>query len=119
MNLGKLGTFGEDRAAVYLKLRGWKIVERNFSCRFGEIDIIAQKGGFIAFVEVKLRSEGSFYSGREAVTVTKQRKIIAAAECWLSQHETDLQPRFDILELTRDRSGRIKTDHIEDAFQIN
>jgi len=118
MNLGKLGTLGEDRAAAYLKLRGWKIVDRNYSCRFGELDIIAQRGNILAFVEVKLRSEDSLYSGREAVTAAKQKRIISTAELWLSQNETELQPRFDVIELARDRSGRVRIVHIEDAFQV-
>ena len=52
-----LGNWGEDKAALYLRLHGYRIVERNFRCRQGEIDVIARKGGVIAFVEVKLRKK--------------------------------------------------------------
>lgn len=118
MNLGKLGQLGEDRAVRYLKLRGWRIIERNYSCRFGEIDIIASRGEYLAFIEVKLRRDGSIYSGREAVTAAKQRKIIAAAETWLSKHECELQPRFDVIELSHNEKGRVTAEYIEDAFQV-
>ena len=69
------GNLGEDFAAKYLQDEGYTILERNFNTRMGEIDIIAQKGKYIAFVEVKSRADDCLYLPREAVTHSKQRKI--------------------------------------------
>ena len=67
MDRKSLGSWGEDKAANYLRRRGYKILERNFSCRFGEIDIIASRGGYLVFVEVKLRKDAAFAQAREFV----------------------------------------------------
>ena len=99
MEARELGRFGEERAARWLRWHGYRIVETNFACRSGEIDLIAQKGSYIVFVEVKLRKNDSFAQAREFVTPAKQRRLIAAAESWLQRHPTSLQPRFDVLEI--------------------
>ena len=70
------GNIGEDFAADYLEKEGYKIIERNYATKLGEIDIIAEKDGYIAFVEVKSRAEDCMYSPREAVTFSKQKKTI-------------------------------------------
>ena len=119
MDKKTLGSWGEDKAANYLRRRGYKILERNFSCRFGEIDIIASKGGYLAFVEVKLRKDAAFAQAREFVDRAKQKRIITAAELWLSRHDLDLQPRFDVIELYAPdgmKSRRIEINCIEDAY---
>lgn len=116
-----LGAFGEDAACAYLKRRGYKLVGRNFSCRLGEIDIIAQKGSFIVFAEVKLRKNAAHGEAREFVTPRKQRRVILAAELWLSQHRTRLQPRFDVIEVYAPQGLETKKpeiNHIEDAYQL-
>ena len=115
-----LGNFGEDKAAQYLRRRGYNIVERNFSCRFGEIDIIARKGKFIVFAEVKLRKNADFAAAREFVTEAKQRRIISTASLWLSIKNCDLQPRFDVIEIYASEgtnSRKLEINHIEDAFE--
>lgn len=120
MDKRSLGSFGEDKAAQYLRRQGYSIVERNFSCRFGEIDIIARKGKFIAFVEVKLRKNSDFAQAREFVTASKQRRIISTATLWLSIKNCELQPRFDVIEIYAPEgldSKRLQINHIEDAFQ--
>lgn len=120
MDRKSLGSWGEDKAANYLRRKGYKILERNFSCRFGEIDLIASRCGYLAFVEVKLRKDAAFAQAREFVDRGKQRRIITAAELWLSCHDTDLQPRFDVIELYApegEKSRRIEINHIQDAFQ--
>lgn len=113
-----LGRWGEEQAARYLKRRGYAIVGMNYACRFGEIDIIAKKRGFIVFAEVKLRKDAAFAQAREFVTRAKQERVIAAAELWLSQNETELQPRFDVIEIyaPEGAEGRIKIEHLENAF---
>ena len=99
MDKHSLGQFGEEQAARYLRRRFYSILERNYRCRFGEIDLIARKGKYLVFVEVKLRKDDRFGAAREFVTPAKQARILAAAEQWLSLHETQLQPRFDVIEV--------------------
>jgi putative endonuclease len=115
-----LGRWGEDIAGEYLKKHGYQIIGRNYGCRFGEIDIIAEKRKFIVFVEVKLRKDDRFASAAEFVTAEKQRRIIAAAQMWLTQNENEKQPRFDVVEIYAPegiQTKEPKINHIEDAFQ--
>jgi putative endonuclease len=118
MDRQSLGQFGEEQAARYLRRRFYHIVERNYRCRFGEIDLIAKRGGFLVFVEVKLRRDDSHGEAREFVTARKQQRVRAAAESWLSRNETDLQPRFDVVEVyaPQGEDGPVKIRHIENAF---
>ena len=114
------GRWGEERAARYLKLRGWRIEETNYACRYGEIDLIASRGGVLAFVEVKTRKDDSHGAAREFVTASKQQRLRATASLYLAEHESDRQPRFDVIEIyaphgTETRFPRIV--HIEDAFE--
>ena len=115
-----VGRFGEHTAAEYLKKKRYKIVGLNYSCRFGEIDVIAENKKYIVFVEVKLRKSNSFAEAREFVTQSKQEKIIKTASLWLSLNETGLQPRFDVIEIYAPEgaeSKAVKINHIENAFQ--
>ena len=116
-----LGRWGEERAAEYLKGQRYEIVGMNYSCRFGEIDIIAGDQSYIVFVEVKLRKNTDFAQAREFVTSAKQRRIIAAAQLWLADNATDRQPRFDVVEIyTGECSrGNIRINHIKNAFEVN
>jgi putative endonuclease len=106
------GARAEMLAAVALRLRGWRIAERNFRCSQGEIDIVARKGNLIAFVEVKARS--SRVDALDAVTFEARRRIAAAASVWISrQRDADrLSWRFDIVAV---EPGRWPS-HQEDAF---
>ena len=120
MERRELGAWGEERAAKYLRSKGYTILERNFRCRAGEIDIIALRGGAIVFVEVKLRRDSEFAEAREFVTPAKQARIRTAASLWLAEHETPLQPRFDVIEIYAPYGERTlfpKINHLEDAFQ--
>ena len=115
------GNWGEDRAALYLRLHGYRIVERNFRCRQGEIDIIARQGDIIAFVEVKQRKNADFGEAREFVTFSKQRRVIAAAELWLLKTRCELQPRFDVIEVYAPQGTKTpfpEIHHLEDAFSV-
>ncbi len=118
METGTLGAFGEERAARFLRRKGYRIVERNYRCRQGEIDLIARDRECLVFVEVKLRKDDRFAEAREFVTAAKQRRILTAAQLWLAQHETDLQPRFDVIEVyaPEGERGPVKITHIENAF---
>lgn len=119
MDRRSIGDRGEDIAAVFLKKKGYTILERNFRCRLGEIDLIASDTEYLTFVEVKLRKDASHGEAREFVTPAKQRKIILAAKYYLSFHETPLQPRFDVVEIYTPEGpdGRIFIRLLEDAFQ--
>ena len=112
------GSFGEERAARYLRLRAYRILERNYRCRLGEIDLIASRGRFLVFAEVKLRKSDRFAEAREFVTRAKQERILATAQIWMQEHETTLQPRFDVIEIYAPEGpdGRVRVNHIENAF---
>lgn len=115
-----LGPWGEALAAKALRRGGYRIVERNYRSRFGEIDLIAENGVYLAFVEVKLRKTDYFAQAREFVDLRKQQRIRATAMLWLEAHETALQPRFDVIEIyAPDGTGTKKPEvrHLEDAFE--
>lgn len=116
-----LGAWGESVAGAYLREHRYKLVGVNFRCRGGELDIIAEKGRYIAFVEVKLRRDAAFAEAREFVTKTKQQRVITAAEMWLAKHPTRLQPRFDVIEIYAPEGYRTEKptiNHIKDAFEL-
>ena len=119
MNRKDLGSWGEKLAASFLRRKGYRILERNYSCRFGEIDLIASKDGYVCFVEVKLRKNADFAQAREFVTYAKQRRILTSASLWLAAHESDLQPRFDVIEIYApegESTRRAQIQHLENAF---
>ena len=103
-----------------MRRRFYRILDRGYSCRFGEIDIIAKRGKNLVFVEVKLRKSGVFADAREYVDLRKQDKIRITASMYLSQNPTDLQPRFDVIEIYAPQGAEtLKPEiiHMEDAFQ--
>ena len=113
------GDWGEALAAEYLEARGCRIVEKEWRCRFGEIDLIAEKDGMLLFVEVKLRTNLQYGMPREYVTVKKQEKLRAAALLYLSGRELDVPARFDVAEVytdVRHSAGKTRIAYIENAF---
>jgi putative endonuclease len=112
-----LGQWGEKIALDFLKAQGMKILERNFRCPAGEIDIIARSSRQIVFAEVKTRTSGMFGTPQEAVNKRKQQQIIRVAQWYLEQNPLNLQPRFDVLAI-RTREGKPFLEHIPDAFGI-
>lgn len=119
MTAKELGAYGERITAEYLEKNGYVILKRNFCVRGGEIDIIAQKGEFIAFVEVKTRAPDYMSGGFEAVNKRKQRLIIKAAEQYSYKYPHELQPRFDVAELIIDGYKLVGFDYIENAFDAS
>lgn len=114
------GLWGEQQAAAYLKRRGYRMIGQNYTCRFGEIDLIAADRRYVAFVEVKLRTSVRFAQAREYVTAAKQERIRTAAALWLAENETTLQPRFDVIEIYGNETmdpGKLEFHHIENAFE--
>ena len=91
-----------------------------FQSRFGEIDLIVKNKQYLVFVEVKLRKSAYFAAAREHVDRRKQDKIRVTASIYLSQNPTELQPRFDVIEIYAPRGHETadpKITHLEDAFQ--
>ena len=116
---GRLGRWGEALVAEDLKKKGWKILDTDFRCRMGEIDLIVQNRDYLAFVEVKLRKNDRFGQAAAFVDYNKQRKLRAAAEFYLLRHPTDRQPRFDVAEVYAPRGTdtlRPTIHYIENAF---
>jgi len=93
------GDFGEARVAAYLRGQGYEIVCQNYRSPFGEIDVIATRGGIIAFVEVKTRRAGTAFPPAEAVGWAKRQRIISTAFVYLQNHPARLQPRFDVAQV--------------------
>ena len=101
MNTRLIGSQGENIAVGCLQKNGYQILERNFNCRYGEIDIIALRDGYYVFIEVKSRNTLAFGAPREAVTPYKQQRIISAAKYWLFKNrKTGVPARFDVVEIT-------------------
>lgn len=109
-----VGDFGEDLVEEYLRNKGYDILDRNFRKAFGEIDIIARIDEIVVFVEVKTRKNKDFANPSEAVTISKQQKIIKASQAYLMENDlTDSIIRFDVAEVIR-VDGEI--NYIENAF---
>ena len=113
------GVWGEALVADYLREKGYKLAAHSYRCRFGEIDLIAEKDGVLLFVEVKLRTNLQYGAPREYVTVKKQEKLRAAALLYLSGRELDVPARFDVAEVYTDvhrSAGKTRIAYIENAF---
>ena len=115
------GAAGEMLAARFLREKGYTILVANYRCRLGEIDIIAADRQYIAFVEVKTRSQGAMYAPREAVTIDKQKRLLGTASLFLKSHpELSKQPRFDVVEVTTgtdDPLQAVEINHIVNAYE--
>ena len=112
----KKGNDAEDRAQQYLEHQGLSTLTRNYLCRVGEIDIIMRHRESLVFVEVRYRKRATYGSAAESVTTTKQKKIIRAANHYLTTHNQHNYPcRFDVLAITGEGDGHI--EWITDAFQ--
>lgn len=112
------GAKGEQIAAKFLIKKGYDIVAMNYRSKYGEIDIIATDDEYVLFVEVKTRSENAMSLPKEAVTKSKQHKIISTAMRYITASKTELQPRFDIIEvyIKNKTFGKNQVHHIKNAF---
>ena len=114
-----LGRWGEERAAAYLRDKGYSLKAANWRCRFGELDLVAEDRTCLCFVEVKLRRNDAYGSAAAFVDRRKQNRLRAAAELYLAGHPTDLQPRFDVVEVYAPQgmdTANPKIFHLENAF---
>ena len=118
-NNRKFGSVGEDIAAKYLEKEGYRITAKNVHFGHIETDIICENESEILFVEVKTRQDAAFSEAREAVDSRKQGRIRLAASLWLAAHETDKQPRFDVIEVYAPQGVETRRPvirHWENAF---
>ena len=112
------GDSAEQAACDHLRKNGLVVVQKNFRCRFGEIDIIAQDGETLVFVEVRLRNNRRFGSGAESVNHRKQQRIIQTASLYLAKHsQCELPCRFDVIEAA-EREGTYHLNWLPNAFQL-
>lgn len=107
------GTFAEDAAAEFLTDRGLRLLERNYRCRFGEIDLVLREGGTLVFVEVRYRGSGAYGSAAESITPAKRKKLLRAARHYMAAHSEFPQCRFDAVLLNGDTRA---VDWIVNAF---
>jgi putative endonuclease len=111
-----LGRAGQDAAEAYLRGRRYRIVERNYRCVVGEVDLIAVDRGTVVFVEVKTRRGHAAGSGLEAVDARKQRQLTRTAQHYLQRHGLlDRPSRFDVVAVFWREEGAV-VEHIENAF---
>ena len=116
-NRKETGAIGEKLAADLLKKRGYKIIQRNFRCREGEIDIIAQKDECIVFVEVRTKKNTAFGTPEESVTLSKREKLIALANTYIQAYDKPPQSwRIDVVAVELTPDNRVsRLEHIENA----
>ena len=114
------GAWGEALAARYLAKKRYALVATGYRSRFGEIDLIVCNREYLVFVEVKLRKDDRFAAAREFVDLAKQNRLRTTAEFYLAQNPTELQPRFDVVEIYAPDGVATKKpviQQLEDAFQ--
>jgi putative endonuclease len=113
------GALGEEAAAEHLKGKGYKILERNFRYgREGELDIVAEKGGTLVFVEVKMRRSDRFASPEDSVTFGKRKQIARMARAYISsKNRMDTCCRFDVVSVGWEKGQPVVKEHHEDAFR--
>ena len=111
------GKHWESQAESFLRKKGLKTLVRNFTCRFGEIDLIMQDGEYLVFAEVRYRAGKQYGSGAETVTAIKQRRIIKAASMYLLLHSEQAQRhcRFDVISIGKSH-GAQNLNWIRNAF---
>lgn len=109
----------EREAAEYLKSKGYEIIQLNYKCREGEIDIIAKQGDTVVFAEVKSRSTSSFGSAEEAINLKKQQRIILASQKYIVENDMHCRCRYDAVAIEIKGGRASKINHIADAFDLS
>ena len=111
----QVGIKGEELALNFLKGKNYQILETNWRFQKAEIDIIASYEDYIIFVEVKTRSSNVHGTPEEAVTLSKQKNLVKAANAYLQEKEIDLESRFDVIAIISEEGSSL-IEHIEEAF---
>ncbi len=112
------GRSAEDAALAYLQGRGLRLIERNYRCRLGEIDLIMGDGAGLVFIEVRYRASERFGGALESVDARKRARIVAAASHYMASREVDRPARFDVVAIGPG-AGRLAIQWVKDAFQTN
>jgi len=113
----RVGLEGENAAAAYLTSLGYRVIERNVRFRAGEIDLVAEDGGVLVFVEVKTRRGRGFGAPAEAVTAEKRRRLVRLASLYLARRGGPVPPcRFDVVSVEPGPGGRYRCEVIRGAF---
>ncbi len=118
----EVGSKGEKEAAAFLKKSGYKILKMNYTCKLGEIDIVALEKQTLVFVEVKVRHSDIYGAPEFAVTAHKQRQIIKVAEIYLSRNRiTNTDCRFDVVAISyHQKDGGVhEINLLKDAFRVD
>jgi len=110
----KQGKDAEAACGDYLKSRGLKLVEKNFNCRLGEIDLIMTDKNVLVFVEVRFRKNNVFGGGLESITVTKQKKLRKTAELYLQQNNQYKNARLDVVSMSKNTQTSEKQEYVFD-----
>ena len=115
----QFGQSSERLAEQFLVSKGYRIVERNLRTSLGELDLVAEDGNVLVFVEVKGRTTEAFGGARLAVDQRKQHKLIQLASQYLAQrHLSDKACRFDVVLVQGDSLPKGKVEHLENAFEV-
>lgn len=110
------GNTAEDLACRYLEKQGLSLVERNYRCRVGELDLVMRDGDCLVFVEVRSRHRDHYGTPAETITWIKQRRLTRAAAYYLQKRRYDAPCRFDVISITQ--TGTQTLEWIRDAFQV-
>jgi putative endonuclease len=116
----RLGQRGEALAARRLEAEGYRLLERNYRCPAGEVDLVAMDGECLVFVEVRTRRGDLWGTPEESVTRAKQLRLVQVAEHYLAEHEAcDADWRIDVVAVDMDRRGRLRrVDIVRDAVSL-
>ena len=116
----RLGKWGEGVASRFLQDKGYQVLETNYRCRWGEVDIVAKDGNQVVFVEVRTRSGGQFGTPEESITPAKAQRLMHTAQDYLQQHaEEGLEWRIDLIAIRLDRDRRVEgIAHIPHAVEL-
>lgn len=113
----QLGLQGERLAEAYLKKQGFKTVARRFATPVGELDLVMRKADTVVFVEVKTQRDRLFQDPQEQVTLSKQRRVLRAADWFLHRKRWEDRPcRFDVVAIVLPETGDPEIEHFPDAF---
>jgi len=120
MTTTEIGAWAEELAWNHLHEHGWQLIERNFFCKGGELDIIARKGSVVAFVEVKYRKSQAMGGTVASLTPKKQRRLIHSAKVFLQRYPSlsHLDCRFDLIAISGSDSpnSQVRIQWIDNAF---